>query len=79
MVKFPLIMLLLFFTVQTSACTEWVCGARTCVESYEPMRDKQRCVAEADKSRYQYAKVKVVEENQRLKMAIEQATQKSLM
>ncbi|WP_302051425.1 hypothetical protein [Shewanella sp. DC2-4] len=43
------------------------------------MRDKQRCVAEADKSRYQYAKVKVVEENQRLKMAIEQATQKSLM
>ncbi|MCU7974584.1 hypothetical protein L5M43_04755 [Shewanella sp. SW36] len=48
-------------------------------QSYEPMRDKQRCVAEADKSRYQYAKVKAVEENQRLKMAKEQATQKSLM
>ncbi len=43
------------------------------------MRDKQRCVAEADKSRYQYAKVKAVEENQRLKMVIEQAIQKLLI
>ena len=43
------------------------------------MRDKQRCVAEVDKNLDEYQKAKAVEENQRLKMAIEQATQKSLM
>ncbi|WP_276572372.1 hypothetical protein [Shewanella sp. NKUCC01_JLK] len=43
------------------------------------MRDKLRCVAEVDKNLYLYEKLKALEENQRLKMAIEQATQKSLM
>ncbi|MGL5027561.1 MAG: hypothetical protein ACRC0J_05765 [Shewanella oncorhynchi] len=43
------------------------------------MRDKQRCVAEVDKNLYLYEKLKALEEKQRLKMAKEQATQKSLM
>ncbi|MCU8013010.1 hypothetical protein [Shewanella sp. SM74] len=79
MVTFPLIMLLLFFTVLTSACAELECSARTDVDPYEPMRDKQRCVAEADKNLDEYQKAKAAEEKQRLKTAIEQATQKSLM
>jgi hypothetical protein len=40
------------------------------------MRDKQRCVAEADKNLDEYQKAKAAEEKQRLKTAIEQATQK---
>ena len=79
MEKFPLSMLLLFFTVLTSACTELACSARTDVDPYEPMRDKQRCVSEADKNLDEYQKAKAAEEKQRLKMAIEQATQKSLI
>lgn len=43
------------------------------------MRDKQRCVAEVDKNLYLYEKLKAVEENQRLKMAKEQAIQKLLI
>lgn len=79
MMKIPLIMLVLCSTLLTSACAELACSARTDVDPYEPMRDKQRCVAEADKNLYEYQKAKAAEEKQRLKTAIEQATQKSLI
>lgn len=77
--KILLIMLALLSSLLMSACAELACSARTDVDPYEPMRDKQRCVAEVDKNLDEYQKVKAAEEKQRLKTAIEQATQKSLI
>lgn len=77
--KILLIMLALLSSLLMSACAELACSARTDVDPYEPMRDKPRCVAEVDKNLDEYQKVKAAEEKQRLKTAIEQATQKSLI
>lgn len=79
MMKTPLIMLVLCSSLLTSGCAELACSARTDVDLYEPMRDKQRCVAEVDKNLDEYQKAKTAEEKQRLKTAIEQATQKTLI
>ena len=77
--KILLIMLALLSSLLMSGCAELACSARTDVDPYEPMRDKQRCVAKADKNLDEYQKEKAAEEKQRLKTAIEQATQKSLI
>ncbi|MGL4222126.1 MAG: hypothetical protein ACRCSS_16010 [Shewanella sp.] len=71
--KTPLIMLVLSTLFLTSGCAELACSARTDVDPYEPMLDKQRCVAEADKQLAAYEKAKKAEEEQQLKEAVDRA------
>ncbi|MGL5359649.1 MAG: hypothetical protein ACRDBI_08040 [Shewanella sp.] len=71
--KTPLIMLVLSTLLLTSACAELACSARTDVDPYEPMLDKQRCVAEVDKQLAAHEKAKKAEEEQQLKEAVERA------
>ncbi|MEL4282232.1 MULTISPECIES: hypothetical protein [Shewanella] len=73
--KTPLIMLVLSTLLLTSGCAELACSARTDVDPYEPMLDKQRCVAEADKQLAAHEKAKKAAEDLQLKEAVDKAIQ----
>ena len=73
--KTPLIMLVLSTSLLISACADMACSARTDVDPYEPMLDKQRCVAEAEKQLAAHEKAKKAAEDQQLKQAVDRAIQ----
>ncbi|MCE9685433.1 hypothetical protein LZP73_04270 [Shewanella sp. AS16] len=76
MTKLPLILAALLPLCLTSACAELACSARTDVDPYDPLLDKQRCVEQVEKNMADKERAKREAENKRVKAALADAMSK---